>query len=203
MSRLIALAILCLCCSGIVRAEDAVTSTDSTQKPLFEPAKTMVAVLPTASKVTDAIVRDAKAAENAKRMVEEEFSKRGFRLVNADDLANGLKKAKFDPTDVESITKTKLTEVGRELGADIVAHVTLQQFESEARNVVVIRMKVWDVKAEAYLVNGIFKAEKKTISRKKGRMAALEQAVEKSLEDVLKPYRIIENPKESPAGEAK
>ena len=193
MPRLLAFALCLLCFPVAAFGADEPQST-TPKPPVFEPAKTRVLVLPTISKVGDQVAKTANAPEQAQKMIEEQFSQRGFVTATAEEVKKALAAAKIDLTDLENYTKDQIAAAGKEAGVALAVGTVLQAFESDARNLCVLRVKVLDVGAGNYLVNGVFKGEKGGLSRKKGRLAAMGNAVEKALVDLLKPYKVVPPP---------
>ena len=161
-------------------------NTDAAKSPPYDPGKTLVAVLPTVLKSAESAAQTQNAREEAQKMLTEDFSERGFQIVPKDKLAEVCTKRRFDPLDSECLTKENLAGMGAEVGANLVAYVTIQSFNSDFRNMVVVKVKVLDVRTQAYVVNETSKAENDKL-RKKGRMEAMHGAIKNALKEFLAP----------------
>lgn len=194
------------CLMFVAWADSPRSETKVGSVPLFNPTKTVVAVLPIVNQTGRRGEADDVCTAGCE-FTSRKFSDRGFKIVAPDKVASCLAKRKIDLSDEESRGKTTLRAIGEELKADLVVCSGLQELDSDiksgpfvARKVARARlqMKILDVSAQNYLVNGTFETKKKggwlapglTIS--KGlRSGAMEGVVEKSLEDFLKPYKVI------------
>ena len=194
MVRLFVLCVvLCVLATTIAVPEE---NPEAAKKPTYEPSKTLIAVLPTVLKSAESAAQSQNAKEEAQKMLAEDFSERGFQIVAKDKLSDICAKRKFDPLDSECLTKESLAGVGAEAGAALVAYATLQSFNSELRNMAVVKVKVLDVQTQTYVVNETRKAENDKL-RKKGRMVALHRAIENALDDFFKPYKAIKTDEQS------
>ena len=187
--------------------------TVTTPAAKFDPAKTVIAVLPT---VNDLGKQDKEAAallSIGREACKQEFSSRGFQIVGFDVVDKIIADQKIDFTDEENRTKATLQKIGQAANANIVCMVVLQPTKDTIQSTVwasrklkqaYIDMRVLDVATGSYLTNGVFIGKAGgsylfgALSKSSPlRHRAVAAGVNESLKELLKPYKAIKTDKGS------
>jgi len=203
---LLAIALVCLSLSAL--AEEA--ADNQSAPPAYDPAKTMVAVLP----VINETGKEDKQADAllacSRKAFDQELGNRGFQLVPEDTITKAIADKKVDLTDEEFRTKKSLVELGQAVGANIIMMPLLQPTKdtisvgmfAKKKKEAVIDLKAVDVSTGMYVINSSFKASAKGSAilgglSKSGslREEATRKAVTEALKEFLKPYKEIKKDK--------
>lgn len=182
----------------------------------YVPASTSILVLP-ATNISSDKWKELKEKEalRAREVVTTLFTERGFQMIPQAKADEALAKSNIDLKNEDNWTKSNLYKIGKEADANLVAFVLLKQTrQKQAGNILFHYMEgeaeieVWlvDAKQETPLLNGepargVAKAGIRGASSR--RLAAVQFAVQKAFDHVLKPYPKLKGAEEKKQDEKK
>jgi TolB-like protein len=183
------------------------------QAPAYDPAKTKVAVMPFVNALGREGPEEKRSCEQATERLRAMFASRSFQVLEHKAVADALKKLAIDLGDSEERTKETFQKIGEELGAELIVCAVLldygaRQGRSRRAGEAKIELKAYDTRDRAYRVRTTqagTKPQKRSfmgsfIKSADLRWGALEDAIDKALNEFLKPYPVAKKGEPAAAG---
>jgi TolB-like protein len=209
LHRVVAAALaLCACALAGFAAENPAPGQEggtgsAAAVPAYDPGKTKVAVMPFVNALGREGPEEKRSCEQAAERLRTMFASRSFQVVEEKAVAEALKKLGIDLGDSEERNKETFQKIGEGLGADLVVCGVLLDYgaregRSKRAGEAKIDLRAYDTHEKAYRVRATqagTKPQKRSFMgsfTKSGalRWGALEDAIEKALNEFLKPYPV-------------
>ena len=168
---------------------------------VYKPSETSIAVLFAPNFSSDKWEgQKKKESVAARQIIYKLFAERGFQSISSEKVDDEVSKEKIDLLKEDQWTKSNFYKIGKETGADLVAFVLIKQTRQKTVSNLLMssyqaeaEIEVWllDVKRETALINDeASRGQANRGARGAGsrRISAVEFAVKKALEPILKSY---------------